>query len=248
MSAVKAASNASYTFSTLDLSWEVSCRYTAKTPPVNRSKITLATSLISRSLHNISTCSSYSTTHCWCDPSNSGIRFRAVARCGYATLLRLALYHKRTHVEENSIACEIHGCCRQCIKRCIWKNRSALLDAHENGVTCAKRFRLCEKTDIDEALLQWFREQSQIRTLISEPILKIKAEQFATVLGYSEGFCKTLQVNINVAFTLIEVQISSCTTGKELLEAAFAKLCLSDWDIFTMFEKERRRLMPLPLA
>ncbi|KRY94466.1 hypothetical protein T11_8990, partial [Trichinella zimbabwensis] len=48
---------------------------------------------------------------------------------------------------------------------------------------------LCEKTDIDEALLQWFRGQSQIRTPISEPILKIKAERFATVLGYSEGFC-----------------------------------------------------------
>ncbi|KRY97789.1 hypothetical protein T11_15736, partial [Trichinella zimbabwensis] len=48
---------------------------------------------------------------------------------------------------------------------------------------------LCEKTDIDEALLQWFRRQSQIRTPISEPILKIKAERFATGLGYSEGFC-----------------------------------------------------------
>ncbi|KRZ93383.1 hypothetical protein T08_1569 [Trichinella sp. T8] len=33
------------------------------------------------------------------------------------------------------------------------------LDVHENGVTSAKRFHLCEKTDMDEALLQWFRGQ-----------------------------------------------------------------------------------------
>ncbi|KRY76382.1 Tigger transposable element-derived protein 4 [Trichinella pseudospiralis] len=62
----------------------------------------------------------------------------------------------------------------------------ALLDAHKNGVTSAKRFRLCEKTDIDEALLQWFRRQSQIRTPISGTILKIKAEQFATMIGYTD--------------------------------------------------------------
>ncbi|KRZ71892.1 Tigger transposable element-derived protein 4 [Trichinella papuae] len=68
----------------------------------------------------------------------------------------------------------------------IWKNQSALLDAHENTITSRKKSCLCEKTDIDEALLQWFREQSEIRTPISGPILKIKAEQFATVLGYSE--------------------------------------------------------------
>ncbi|KRZ09249.1 CTD small phosphatase-like protein 2-B [Trichinella zimbabwensis] len=129
------------------------------------------------------------------------------ARCAYATLLRLALHRKRTHVEENSIACEIQGCCCQCIKLndgkknasickqfglsqstvfTIWKNRSTLLDARENCVRSAKKFCLCEKTDIDEALLQWFRGKSQIRTPISGPILKIKAEQFATVLGYSE--------------------------------------------------------------
>ncbi|KRZ04069.1 Tigger transposable element-derived protein 4 [Trichinella zimbabwensis] len=87
--------------------------------------------------------------------------------------------------KKNASICEQLGLSQSTVSS-IWKNRSALLDAHENGVTSAKRFRLCEKTDIDEALLQWFRRQSQIRTPISEPILKIKAERFATVLGYSE--------------------------------------------------------------
>ncbi|KRZ85866.1 hypothetical protein T08_5635 [Trichinella sp. T8] len=38
----------------LDLSWAFSCRYTANAPPVSRSGITLATSLMSRSLHTSS--------------------------------------------------------------------------------------------------------------------------------------------------------------------------------------------------
>ncbi|KRY48688.1 hypothetical protein T03_15598 [Trichinella britovi] len=57
----------------LDLSCAFSCRYTANAPPVSRSGITPATSLMSRSLHTSSTFSSNSTTDCWGDPSNSGI-------------------------------------------------------------------------------------------------------------------------------------------------------------------------------
>ncbi|KRZ01195.1 hypothetical protein T11_16034 [Trichinella zimbabwensis] len=102
MSAVKANSNASFTFSTLHLSWEVSCRYTAKSLPVNRSEITLATSLISRSLHTSSTCSSHSTTHWWGDPSNSGISFRS---CDLSTpyplaMAEIAWVHYRTLGEQ----------------------------------------------------------------------------------------------------------------------------------------------------
>ncbi|KAL1244198.1 Tigger transposable element-derived protein [Trichinella spiralis] len=64
-------------------------------------------------------------------------------------------------------------------------------DAHENGITSTKRFRLCKKTDIDESLLEWFQEQSQIGTPISGPISKIIAEQFATMLGYTDFTCTT---------------------------------------------------------
>ncbi|KRZ13805.1 Tigger transposable element-derived protein 4 [Trichinella zimbabwensis] len=88
--------------------------------------------------------------------------------------------------EKNASICEQLGLSQSTVST-IWKNQSALLDAHENGVRSAKKFCFCEKTDIDEALLQWFRGQSQIRTPISGPILKIKAEQFAIVLGYSES-------------------------------------------------------------
>ncbi|KRY08684.1 Tigger transposable element-derived protein 4 [Trichinella patagoniensis] len=68
---------------------------------------------------------------------------------------------------------------------------SAILDAHENGITSAKKFRSCKKTDIDESLLEWFQEQSQIGTPISGPISKIKAEQFATMLGFTDFTCTT---------------------------------------------------------
>ncbi|KRY10275.1 hypothetical protein T12_4650 [Trichinella patagoniensis] len=77
----------------------------------------------------------------------------AVARCAFVTLLSLALHCKRTRVEQEGIVCERKGCCHQCIERCD------SLDVHENGVTSANRFHLCEKTDMDEALLQWFRGQ-----------------------------------------------------------------------------------------
>ncbi|KRY00637.1 Tigger transposable element-derived protein 4 [Trichinella pseudospiralis] len=87
--------------------------------------------------------------------------------------------------QKNASVCEQFELSQSTVST-IWKNRSALLDAHKNGVTSAKRFRLCEKTDIDEALLQWFRRQSQIRTPISGTILKIKAEQFATMIGYTD--------------------------------------------------------------
>ncbi|KRZ65968.1 Tigger transposable element-derived protein 4, partial [Trichinella papuae] len=50
---------------------------------------------------------------------------------------------------------------------------------------------LFEKADIDEAELQWFQGQSQIRTPISGPISKINAEQFATMLGYTDFTCTT---------------------------------------------------------
>ncbi|KRY74549.1 hypothetical protein T4B_10094 [Trichinella pseudospiralis] len=51
----------------------VYCRYTVNAPPVSRNGITLATSLMSRSLHTNSTFSSHSTIDCWGNPSNSGI-------------------------------------------------------------------------------------------------------------------------------------------------------------------------------
>ncbi|KRX61705.1 Tigger transposable element-derived protein 4 [Trichinella sp. T9] len=96
------------------------------------------------------------------------------------------------------------SCCHQCIERwykkcfsfpAVWlitvKNPIAILDAHENGITSANKFRLCKKTDTDESLLEWFQEQSQIGTPISGPISTIKAEQFATMLGFTDFTCTT---------------------------------------------------------
>ncbi|KRZ05511.1 Tigger transposable element-derived protein 4 [Trichinella zimbabwensis] len=100
---------------------------------------------------------------------------------------KVAVVSALNNGKKNASVCEQFGLLQSTVSA-IWKNQSALLDAHENAITSRKKSCLCEKTDIDEALLQWFREKSEIRTPISGPILKIKAEQFATVLGYSEWF------------------------------------------------------------
>ncbi|KRY66352.1 Tigger transposable element-derived protein 4 [Trichinella pseudospiralis] len=65
--------------------------------------------------------------------------------------------------QKNASVCEQFELSQSTVST-IWKNRSALLDAHKNGVTSAKR-------------------QYQIRTPISGTILKIKAEQFATMIA-----------------------------------------------------------------
>ncbi|OUC47783.1 hypothetical protein D917_06661, partial [Trichinella nativa] len=73
------------------------------------------------------------------------------------------------------------------VRKILW----FVSNARENGIASAKRFRLCEKTDIDSIDGMVSREKFPNWNLICGPILKIKAEQFATMLGYTDFTCTT---------------------------------------------------------
>ncbi|KRZ56345.1 hypothetical protein T02_8161 [Trichinella nativa] len=84
---------------------------------------------------------------------------RAVAHCAFDTSLSLAK-RKSLSVKEkvavsnalndgmkNSSVCEQFGLSQSKVST-IWKSPCDLLNAHKNGITSAKRFQLCEKTDL----------------------------------------------------------------------------------------------------
>ncbi|KRZ22725.1 Tigger transposable element-derived protein 4 [Trichinella pseudospiralis] len=68
---------------------------------------------------------------------------------------KVAVVSALNNGKKNASICKKFGLSQLTVS-IIWKNRSALLDAHENAITSAKKSCLYEKTDIDEALLQWF--------------------------------------------------------------------------------------------
>ncbi|XP_003370786.1 CENP-B N- DNA-binding domain protein [Trichinella spiralis] len=103
---------------------------------------------------------------------------------------KLAIIYALNDGTKNSSVCEQFGSSQSTVS-IIWKNQSAILDAHENGITSAKRFLLCEKTDINSIDGMVSRENFPNWNIICCPILKIKAEQFATMLGYTDFTCTT---------------------------------------------------------
>lgn len=71
----------------------------------------------------------------------------------------------------------------------IWKNRGTILLAFENNQTNCKKIKKCEKSDIDAALLSWFKMQSSRGVPISGTLLKVQAEKFAIQFGYKDFVC-----------------------------------------------------------
>lgn len=69
----------------------------------------------------------------------------------------------------------------------IWKNREIILAAFENNQSNCKKLKKCDKSDLDEALLTWFKIQRSGGLPMSGPILKAQAEKLAVELGY-HGF------------------------------------------------------------
>jgi hypothetical protein len=41
----------------------------------------------------------------------------------------------------------------------LWKNKKAILSAPENNLTTDKKMRKCDLSNVDQALLEWFKEQ-----------------------------------------------------------------------------------------
>lgn len=71
----------------------------------------------------------------------------------------------------------------------LWKNKDVYKSAMENNLTQTKKFRKCERADIDEALIQWFSEQKRAGFPTDGPTLKAQAEKFAVQFGCDDFVC-----------------------------------------------------------
>jgi hypothetical protein len=69
------------------------------------------------------------------------------------------------------------------------KNKAAILSALENDLTTNRKIRICDLGNVDQALLEWFKEQRNAGFPINGPILKVKAEKFAKQLGHENFTC-----------------------------------------------------------
>lgn len=92
--------------------------------------------------------------------------------------------------QSNSAVCKTHGLSASTVST-IWKNRDKLRTAFEQNKPQVKKIRLCEKDDLDKALIAWFKVKMSetIPVPINGPILKVQAEKFAEQLGYKDFVC-----------------------------------------------------------
>jgi hypothetical protein len=67
----------------------------------------------------------------------------------------------------------------------FWKNKETILSALENKLTTNKKIRKCDLGNVDQALLEWFKEQRNV----AFPILKVQAEIFAKQLWHKNFAC-----------------------------------------------------------
>lgn len=65
------------------------------------------------------------------------------------------------------------------------KNKEKILNCESEGVKGRKRLREPENPDVDQCVLKWFKQTRDKKIPVSGPIVRSKAEQFATELGKS---------------------------------------------------------------
>ncbi|RZF34512.1 hypothetical protein LSTR_LSTR011754 [Laodelphax striatellus] len=102
----------------------------------------------------------------------------------------------------------------------IWKNREKLRIAFEQNKLHVKKIRLCDKNDLDEALVAWLKINSSGKMGVSIPIngtvLKVMAEKLAENLGYKgfvcgNGWISRFKARHRVIYGMPNVEESSTT-------------------------------------
>lgn len=90
----------------------------------------------------------------------------------------------------------------------ILKNKDNILQKYVTNKGSIKRMKICEYPDIEVSLLNWFIQCRDLNIPINGPILKEKAEFFATKLGHkqfkaSQGWLSNWKIRNNVVFRKI---------------------------------------------
>jgi hypothetical protein len=63
----------------------------------------------------------------------------------------------------------------ECMIQTIWKNRTKVVSAFEQDRSRVKRLRKPERSDIDESLLKWFKQQGSENIPVSAPHFQEKS-------------------------------------------------------------------------
>ncbi|XP_023721482.1 tigger transposable element-derived protein 4-like [Cryptotermes secundus] len=69
------------------------------------------------------------------------------------------------------------------------RNKTKIINAFKQNGSRIKRLRKPERSDVDEALLKWFKQQRSDNVPVSGPLLMVKAEEFAKKLKDEEFVC-----------------------------------------------------------
>jgi transposase-like protein len=77
----------------------------------------------------------------------------------------------------------------------VWKNRIKIISAFEQGGLRIQRLRKAEPSDVDKALLKWFKQHRSDNAALSGPLLMTKAEQFADKLSDEEFVCSAGRID-----------------------------------------------------
>ncbi|KAF2879541.1 hypothetical protein ILUMI_26625 [Ignelater luminosus] len=65
----------------------------------------------------------------------------------------------------------------------IWKNRDKIKRAIDNNLLKQKKVRLSSHRDVEEALLEWFKDRKRLGIPVNGPVLLAKANDFARSMG-----------------------------------------------------------------
>lgn len=89
----------------------------------------------------------------------------------------------------------------------ILKNKEKILKAFKEDGENVKRIRGCERTDIDAALLTWFKQCRSANIPVSGPLLKEKATEFGQMFGVdftcSNGWIDRFKARHSISFAKI---------------------------------------------
>lgn len=71
----------------------------------------------------------------------------------------------------------------------IVKNKNKIMNTFVKGKEKSKKIRSCEKVEIDEALITWFKQCRSANLPVNGPLLMRKAEEFGSLFGYTNFKC-----------------------------------------------------------
>ena len=129
---------------------------------------------------------------------------------------KVDIIHELERGDTNSQVCKKYSLSKSTVST-FWKNKDSILSALETNAPNSKKIKTCQKSDVDQALLLWFKVQRDAGYPINGPILKIQAEKFAEQLGHenftwSNGWLDRFKNRNNIVYAKISGEAFSANT------------------------------------